>query len=216
MPINYQVKGIGLDRMPPDIRDRAKALANGATIKGVLVGSDGLLLVEVFTAQSGTWLYETTTLYEKPPIKVDFESKPFDMARYLEAARAFSGIGGNKIYATGGIVRPSEAGRWMSCGGKSPFPAFVAPERPAEPAPTPDTPAVATLKALLADRRKVLDNAQEEVDASLEAIQDLEEELAGLRKELEHDRNVVGAASKEVHTIIADIVKLGGKVEDQS
>lgn len=101
----------------------------------------------------------------------------------------------------------------------SPFPAFVAPERPAEPEapkPTPDTPAVATLKALLADRQGEVFSRRLTVMSVTEEVVRLEEELARERKDLAHAETVLAAAETEVNAIVADIEKLGGTVEAQS
>lgn len=152
------------------------------------------------------------------PVVFDIDRLPFDTV-------FLNGMYGKMA------ARPSAAGRWMPtlCSSlgepwpspkkDSPFPAFVAPERPAEPEapkPTPDTPAVATLKALLADRQGEVFSRRLTVMSVTEEVARLEEELVRERKDLAHAETVLAAAETEVNAIVSDIEKLGGTVEVQS
>lgn len=160
--------------------------------------------------------------FSKPRVFFDIETHPFDTVFM------------NGVYGKMG-VRPSEAGRrmptfcnatlepWPSPKKESPFPAFVAPERPAEPEapkPEPDTPAVAALKALLADRQREVGKRKadvgfekENVADCAEALVEAERALATSKQDLAHAETVLAAATAEVDAIVSDIEKLGGKVE---
>jgi|GEM_PF-2341654 len=109
---------------------------------------------------------------------------------------------------------------WSSARFASPvIPMFVEPERPAptpEPQPQPDTPAVAVLRKLLTDRQGSVGRYEGDIKDSQYEIADLEQQLTDARAELEHQKTCAAAAQAEVDSIKADIVKLGGVVEDEA
>lgn len=128
----------------------------------------------------------------RSPMFIDFESSPFHRGGAIN-------LGAGSLMATPII------------------PAFVEPERPAEPEapkPEPDSPAVTMLRSLLADRQEVLSDYEDQIKASLSAIKDTEQELAEMRADLEHEKTCAAAAQAEVDAVKADIVKLGGVIED--
>lgn len=97
-------------------------------------------------------------------------------------------------------------------GPKTDIPAFVEPERPAEPKPEPDSPAVAMLRRLLEDREARVRDYEEEVEGLQQAIEDIEESLETCRGNLDHRQACADAASDEVEQIREQIVALGGSV----
>lgn len=89
---------------------------------------------------------------------------------------------------------------------------FVEPERPAEPQPEPDSPAVAMLRPLVADRKRVAEEYEQTIENTEEEIRDLEQELIETKARLEHERNCLTKAQTELKDAEEAIVKLGGTV----
>lgn len=95
---------------------------------------------------------------------------------------------------------------------KSDIPAFVEPERPAEPKPEPDSPAVAVLRRLLEDREARVEDYEDDIEDLDERIKELETQLQAARDDREHKRRCASAAEDAVNEIRANIVALGGEV----
>lgn len=89
---------------------------------------------------------------------------------------------------------------------------FVEPERPAEPQPEPDSPAVAMLRPLVIDRKNVAQSYEYQITATEEEIENLEKELIETKARLEHERNCKAKAEAELKDAEEAIVKLGGTV----
>lgn len=157
-------------------------------------------------------LEKRTSPFLKPTIEVVFDTGGRFPGLFSDAARKRMDDAINAAIL-------GKSALWPSPKKESPFPAFVAPERPAEPEapkPEPDTPAVATLKALLADRQREVGRRKATVDDDRMRAEALEEELVEARKDLAHSETVLKVAEDQVKFIIADIEKLGGTVEAQS
>lgn len=129
----------------------------------------------------------------------------FDEIRRAKERALSEAIWGTR-FPSGGILH------WPSPK-PSVIPVFVEPERPAPEQPETDTPAVAVLKTLLAQREAVLEGYEYDIESTQSEIEDLERQLTDLRADLQHATNCAEAAEEEVEQIKSDIITLGGSVD---
>lgn len=115
-------------------------------------------------------------------------------------------------YGTNGIDINSSKETTMSI-----IPPLNVPAAPVEPTPEPLPPesaSVQMLRKILDDRRNELKRVDMHRKVDLEEIADLEEQIAGLRKDVEtYDRHIA-AAHASIDETLADIAKLGGRPEE--
>jgi len=130
-------------------------------------------------------------------------------------------INNDTIYRPKVLFQTSGSNIWLgsACSPEPAIPPLDVPQAPAEPEPAvepPESASVQMLRKLLADRRRELADVKESRTEDLEDIADLEQQLAGLRKDVEqHDRHIT-AAEIAIAQALADIATLGGRPEPEA
>lgn len=214
-----EVTGRPVVDAPKEIQERAKAIIpKGAEIRGLLIHpTTGLLTVEYYASVDplGMGLYCIKETLEQRDAYNVHKYGPCDGIVPKAFWDTIDLLAKCRSPWTPTLHSPEDTM-------KSPFPAFVPPERPAapaEPTATPDTPAVATLRALLTDRQGEVETQQrkvgyvkDDVQMCVEALAQAERDLQAAKDDLAYRETVAAAAAAEVETIKADIVKLGGTV----
>lgn len=85
--------------------------------------------------------------------------------------------------------------------------------RALEPAPEPESASVTVLRALVADRRRIKQNAESSRKSRLTQADEADKRAADLRERAKDDDATVAQADEEIAAILADIKALGGKAE---
>lgn len=99
---------------------------------------------------------------------------------------------------------------WSTPGSRASIPPMA---RAVEPAPEPESASIMMLRALVADRRRLKQNAESSHRSRIKQAEDAERRAADLRERAKDDEATVAQADEEIATILADIEKLGGKPE---
>lgn len=95
-----------------------------------------------------------------------------------------------------------------------PTPARLPPMvRALEPAPEPESASVTLLRSLVADRRRIKQNAESSRKSRLTQADEADRRAADLRERAKGDEATAAQADEEIAAILADIEKLGGKPE---
>lgn len=95
------------------------------------------------------------------------------------------------------------------------IPALDVPAEPVAPPLPPESASVQMLRKLLVERRINKRYAEEGRDSNLREIENLEREIAMERKALANNERTIAAADAAIAAILADIEKLGGRLETE-